>query len=176
MALGQIARDPGLLEAALLVHVVDEQAQFGCLLAADGVLSAPLHALSLQHLVERLVPEPGRPLHLWCNNAALLREASEMIGHVRRIAGSTAEAPDARDLQFVDLAAPGASWNLQASRQDPPGERERPGIVLIAPEDERAGQASFGAEMRALVEQSGLPRRELLRVIATAIGARMRGA
>ena len=173
VALGQIARDPELLAAAVLVHVVDEQGQFGYLLAAHGILSAPLHALSLQRLVERLVPEETQPLHLWSNNAALLQDSTEMIRHTRRIAASTVKAPDAVDLHFVDLAAPGASWDLQAGSLTGGTEQTARRLVLVAPEDERAGQASFAAEMRALVEQSGLPRRELLAVIAAAIAAQM---
>ncbi len=193
-ALGQLARDPGLLDASVLVYIVDEQAQFGCLLNAGGVLSAPLQALSLQRLVERRAPEASQPLQLWSNNAALLHDLTEMIRHSRRIAASTVEAPDALDLHFVDLAAPGASWGLlgdghhDAGRAQEPGQAQgqahgrlhgrphgRPRIVLVAPDDDRTSALSFVAEMRALVEQAGLPRRELLQAIGAAIVARMPG-
>jgi len=173
VALGQIARSPELLEAAILVHVVDEQGQFGHLLVPDGILSAPLHALALQRVVERVAPETTQPLHLWSNNAGLLLDATEMIRHTRRIAASTVEAPDAITLHFVDLASPGASWNLQAGSLADAVEPRAPRLMLVAPEDERASQSSFAAEMRALVEQSGLPRRELLKVIAAGIIAQM---
>jgi len=172
--LGQLARDPALLDANVLVYIVDDQGQFGCLLAAGGVLSAPPHALSLQRLVERRAPEATQPLQLWSNNAALLQGLTEMVRHTRRIAASAVEAPDALDLHFVDLAAPGASWGLLGGHVDA-GAHGQPRVVLVAPEDERAGPTSFAAEMRALVEQAGLPRRELLQAICAAIVAKMAG-
>jgi hypothetical protein len=171
--LGQLARDPAFLDAAVLVYVIDERGQFGCLLAASGVLSAPPHALSLQRLVERRAPDASMPLQLWSNNAVLLRDITEMIRHGRRITGSSVEAPDALDLHFVDLAAPGASWGLAGSHHNAAAGQRQPRIVLVAPDDERASAPSFVAEMRALVEQVGLPRRELLRALGAAIIARM---
>jgi hypothetical protein len=174
--LGQLARDPALLDASVLVYVVDERGQFGCLLAVGGVLSAPPHALSLQRLVERRAPDASLPLQLWSNNAVLLRDITEMIRHNRRITASSVEAPDALDLHFVDLAAPGASWGLLGGHQEAPaGGHGQPRVVLVAPDDDRASAPSFIAEMRALVEQAGLPRRELLRALGAAIVARMSG-
>ena len=173
VALGQLAREPALQEAGLLVYLVDEQGQFGCLLAVDGVLCAPLQALQLQRLVERLAgtatsPGAGQPLHLWSNSASLLQEATEMIRHTRRIATSTVGVADTLALYLVHLAAPGASWGLL-----PQGEREAPRVVLVAPDDSRSIADSFTAEMRALIEQLGLPREELVRSIAAAIVERM---
>jgi signal transduction histidine kinase len=184
-ALGQLALDPGMVDARVLVHIVDERGQFGCLLPTDGLLSAPLHALSLQRRVERHAPDATRPLALWSNSTTLLHQASEMIRHARPIAASTVDAPNAIDLHFVDLAAPGASWGLQAATSGVAGigpgiggltagvERDSPRIFLVAPEDDRGGPGSFCVEMRAVVEQSGLPRRELLRALAAAIVERM---
>ena len=177
VALGQLAQDPGMVDASVLVYVVDERAQFGCLLPADGLLSAPLRALTLQRRVERLAPEPARPLALWSNSAPLLRHASDMIRHARPTAATTDatdEGPGALDLHFIDLAAPGASWGLQAGAG--PGSAAQAGaprIFLVGPDDERSGPGSFCVEMRAVVEQSGLPRRELLRALGAAIVARM---
>ncbi len=174
--LGQLARDPAFLDAGVLVYVIDERGQFGCLLAAGGVLSAPPHPLSLQRLVERRAPDASAPLQLWSNNAVLLRDITEMIRHSRRITGSSVEAPDALDLHFVDLAAPGASWGLAGGHHNVAAEGQRqPRVVLVAPDDDRASAPSFVAEMRALVEQAGLPRRELLRALGAAIIAHMTG-
>ncbi|PCC68509.1 Signal transduction histidine kinase [Nannocystis exedens] len=172
VTLGQLAREPSLQEAGLLVYLVDEQAQFGCLLASDGVVSAPLQALQLQRIVERLSPGTGQPLHLWSNSAGLLQEATEMIRHTRRLAAAGGGGVDLSELHLVHLAAPGASWGLAAGRSD---ERAgRPAVVLVAPDDPRAVPPSFAAEMRALVEQAGIPRQELAREVSAALVARMR--
>lgn len=171
VALGQVAREPALQEAGLLVYLVDEQGQFGCLLAVAGVLSAPLQALPLQRLVEHLTAttaSAGQPLHLWSNSAALLQEATEMIRHTRRIAASTLDGADALSLYLVHLAAPGASWGLL-----PHSERQAPRVVLVAPDDGRSVPESFTAEMGALIEQLGLPREALVRSLAAAIVERM---
>lgn len=174
VALGQIAREPALQEAGLLIYLVDEQGQFGCPLAVDGVLSAPLQALPLQRLVERLTTTVSTstsralPLHLWSNSAGLLLEASEILRHTQRLADSTVGVADAVSLCLVHLGAPGASWGLL-----PQSEREAPRVVLVAPDDGRAVAESFTAEMRALIEQLGLPRDELVRSLAAAIVERM---
>lgn len=172
VALGQITREPALQEAGLLIYLVDEQGQFGCPLAVDGVLSAPLQALPLQRLVERLTTtsSPGRalPLHLWSNSTGLLHEASEILRHTQRLADSTVGVADAVSLCLVHLGAPGASWGLL-----PQSEREAPRVILVAPDDGRAVAESFTAEMRALIEQLGLPREELVRSLAAAIVERM---
>ncbi|MCY1014062.1 hypothetical protein OV079_52805 [Nannocystis pusilla] len=52
----------------MLIYLVDEQAQFGCLLASDGVVSAPLQALRLQRIVERL--SPGQLSRCTCGRTA----------------------------------------------------------------------------------------------------------
>ncbi|WAS91116.1 hybrid sensor histidine kinase/response regulator [Nannocystis punicea] len=171
VTLGQLAREPSLQEAGVLVYLVDEHAQFGCLLACDGVISAPLQALQLQRTVERLSPGTSRPVHLWSNSTGLLHEATEMIRHTRRMAAAGTGGAEASELHLVHLAAPGASWGLTAARRDDPS--GAPAVVLVAPEDPRAVPPSFAAEMRALVEEAGIPRQELAREVSTALMARM---
>jgi len=171
VTLGQLAREPSLQEAGLLVYLVDEPAQFGCLLAADSVVTAPLQALQLQRAVERLSPGTSHPLHLWSNSASLLQEASEMIRHTGRIAAPTSGAGDGHELHLVHLAAPGASWGLAVGRS--PARQDAPAVVLVAPDDPRAVPATFTAEMRALVEQAGIPRQELVREVGAALMAKV---
>ncbi|MBZ5712283.1 sensor histidine kinase [Nannocystis pusilla] len=171
VTLGQLAREPSLQEAGLLVYLVDEPAQFGCLLAADGVVSAPLQALQLQRAVERLSPGTSRPLHLWSNSAGLLQQASEMIRHTGRIAAPTSGTGEGHELHLVHLAAPGASWGLAVGHA--PARKDAPAVVLVAPDDPRAVPRTFAAEMRALVEQAGIPRDALVREAGAAVVAKV---
>ncbi len=163
--LGHLAGEPTLADVRFVVFLVDELGQFGCLLPAHGVLCSPLQGPRLQRFLAAFAGEGELGVHVWSNNATLLHTARELLGHTCTLVNSTLGLAHAVELCLVDLAGTGALLGWQA-----PGENGA-ARLLVAPHDARDIPSSFAAEMRAIIEQSGMGREALVRAVATAIAA-----